>query len=96
MIYNNNNKNRFYTNKYVYIYIKYIFFNLFILQECTNLFSSNGGKSFAEHFQVPFLGTVPIDPRVSSETSKYVGVIHPESPVAISFNSIINRIINPN
>lgn len=64
--------------------------------ECTNLFSSNGGKSLAEHFQVPFLGTVPIDPRVSSETSKYVGLTHPESPMAISFNSIVDRVINPN
>lgn len=60
------------------------------------MFSSNGGKSLAEHFQVPFLGTVPIDPRVTSETSKYIGLIYPESPVAISFNSIVSRIINPN
>jgi Mrp family chromosome partitioning ATPase len=64
--------------------------------ECTNLFSSNGGKSLAEYFQVPFLGTVPIDPRVSLETSKYIGSTHPESPVAISFNLIVGRIINPN
>uniref|UniRef100_A0A2S2N770 Cytosolic Fe-S cluster assembly factor NUBP2 homolog n=1 Tax=Schizaphis graminum TaxID=13262 RepID=A0A2S2N770_SCHGA len=64
--------------------------------ECTNLFSSNGGKSLAEHFQVPFLGTVPIDPRVSSETSKYVGLTHPESQMAISYNSIVDRVINPN
>ncbi|XP_060840637.1 cytosolic Fe-S cluster assembly factor Nubp2 homolog [Rhopalosiphum padi] len=64
--------------------------------ECTNLFSSNGGKSLAEHFQVPFLGTVPIDPKVSSETSKYVGLTHPESQMAISYNSIVDRVINPN
>ncbi|XP_025407822.1 cytosolic Fe-S cluster assembly factor NUBP2 homolog 2 [Sipha flava] len=64
--------------------------------ECTNLFSSNGGKSLAEYFQIPLLGTIPIDPRISSETSKYVGSIHPESPVAISFNSILGQIINPN
>jgi hypothetical protein len=60
------------------------------------LFSSNGGKSLAEYFQIPLLGTIPIDPRISSETSKYVGSIHPESPVAISFNSILGQIINPN
>ncbi|KAF0761041.1 cytosolic Fe-S cluster assembly factor NUBP2 [Aphis craccivora] len=64
--------------------------------ECTNLFSSNGGKSLAEHFQVPFLGTVPIDPRVSSETSKYIGLTHPESQIAVSYNSIVDRVINPN
>ncbi|XP_050421191.1 cytosolic Fe-S cluster assembly factor NUBP2 homolog [Adelges cooleyi] len=64
--------------------------------ECTNLFSSNGGKSLAEYYQVPFLGTVPIDPRVSAETSKYVGSIYPESPVSISFDSIVSRVMNPN
>lgn len=30
--------------------------------ECTNLFSSGGGKVLAEHFGVEFLGKVPIDP----------------------------------
>lgn len=60
------------------------------------MFSSNGGKSLAEHYQIPLLGTLPIDPKVSSETSKYVGLTYPESPMALSFNSIIGRIINPN
>lgn len=60
------------------------------------MFSSNGGKSLAEHFQTPFLGTIPIDPRISSETSKYVGLIYPESPVAISLNTIIGQIIKRN
>jgi Mrp family chromosome partitioning ATPase len=30
--------------------------------ECTNVFSSGGGQILADQFQVPFLGTVPIDP----------------------------------
>ncbi|KAL7269930.1 cytosolic Fe-S cluster assembly factor cfd1 [Rhizina undulata] len=30
--------------------------------ECTNIFSSGGGKVMAEQFQVDFLGAVPIDP----------------------------------
>jgi predicted RNA-binding Zn-ribbon protein involved in translation (DUF1610 family) len=31
--------------------------------ECTNVFSSGGGKVMAEEFQVKFLGSVPIDPQ---------------------------------
>lgn len=33
--------------------------------ECTNIFSSGGGKSLAEINNLTFLGTVPIDPRVA-------------------------------
>ncbi|KAK0385301.1 hypothetical protein NLU13_7777 [Sarocladium strictum] len=29
--------------------------------ECTDIFGSGGGKSMAEEFKVPFLGTVPMD-----------------------------------
>ncbi|XP_065065454.1 cytosolic Fe-S cluster assembly factor NUBP2 homolog isoform X1 [Rhopilema esculentum] len=33
--------------------------------ECTNIFSSGGGRSLAEHSGVPFLGEIPIDPNLS-------------------------------
>lgn len=33
--------------------------------ECTNIFGSGGGKTMADEFNVPFLGTVPIDPQFS-------------------------------
>ncbi|XP_072931684.1 cytosolic Fe-S cluster assembly factor Nubp2 homolog [Epargyreus clarus] len=32
--------------------------------ECTNIFSTGGGKSLAEVSKIPFLGSIPIDPRV--------------------------------
>ncbi|XP_004932586.1 cytosolic Fe-S cluster assembly factor NUBP2 homolog [Bombyx mandarina] len=32
--------------------------------ECTNIFSTGGGQSLAEYAKIPFLGSVPIDPRV--------------------------------
>lgn len=32
--------------------------------ECSNIFSSGGGQALAELAKVPFLGTLPIDPRV--------------------------------
>ncbi len=31
--------------------------------ECTDVFMSGGGKTMAEDFDVPFLGTVPLDPQ---------------------------------
>lgn len=31
--------------------------------ECTDIFSSDGGRRMAEEFQVPFLGSAPIDPQ---------------------------------
>lgn len=33
--------------------------------ECTNIFSSGGGKALAEMAKVPFLGTVPIEPKLA-------------------------------
>ena len=33
--------------------------------ECTNIFSSGGGKSLAEQAAIPFLGTVPIEPKLA-------------------------------
>jgi len=34
--------------------------------ECTNIFSSGGGQALAEHAKVPFLGSVPIEPRLAA------------------------------
>ncbi|NXJ84589.1 NUBP2 factor, partial [Trogon melanurus] len=38
---------------------------LFLLQECTNVFSKGGGEELAKHAGVPFLGCVPLDPQLS-------------------------------
>jgi Mrp family chromosome partitioning ATPase len=34
--------------------------------ECSNIFSSGGGVALAEQYHVPFLGSIPIDPRIST------------------------------
>ena len=31
--------------------------------ECTNIFSSGGGKALSEQLNLPYLGNVPIDPQ---------------------------------
>ncbi|ELU05787.1 hypothetical protein CAPTEDRAFT_152351 [Capitella teleta] len=33
--------------------------------ECTNIFSSGGGKALSEQCKVPFLGCIPIDPKLT-------------------------------
>lgn len=34
---------------------------LFLLQECTNIFSKGGGEELAKHAGVPFLGEWPLE-----------------------------------
>ncbi|XP_067005188.1 cytosolic Fe-S cluster assembly factor Nubp2 homolog [Anabrus simplex] len=62
--------------------------------ECTNIFSSGGGKSLAEMAQVPFLGSVPIDPRVGECGEKGTSCIKmlPDSPVTAVFQSIVRKL----
>ncbi len=38
--------------------------------ECTDVFSSGGGRTLAEHAKVPFLGAVPIDPALAEAADK--------------------------
>ena len=38
--------------------------------ECTNIFSSDGGKLLAQEEGVPFLGTIPINPAIISGDEK--------------------------
>ena len=43
--------------------------------ECTNIFSSGGGKSLAEQVGIPFLGTVPIEPKLALASESGVNFI---------------------
>jgi len=49
--------------------------------ECTNIFSSGGGKSLAELTKIPFIGKIPIDPSLTlcAEEGKDFVATHPES-----------------
>ncbi|CAH0388677.1 unnamed protein product [Bemisia tabaci] len=58
---------------------------------CSNIFSSGGGKSLAEYASVPFLGAIPIDPRVGVTGQSVVSTL-PNSPVANAFSSIVNQL----
>merc|ERR1711915_65615 len=43
--------------------------------ECTNIFSSGGGKSLAEQVGITFLGTVPIEPKLALASESGVNFI---------------------
>jgi len=64
--------------------------------ECTNIFSSGGGKSLAEHAKVPFLGSVPIEPAVAlaAETGKDFASSFATSEAAVRFSSIFGNLLS--
>ena len=41
---------------------------LFMIQECTNIFSSGGGDVLAGEFELALLGRIPIDPDQQNQT----------------------------
>lgn len=69
----------------------------FILQECTNIFSSGGGQSLASMAGIPFLGCVPIDPQVAISGEKGQNSLRPppDSPLFAVFQDIVKTITKP-
>ncbi|MEJ5240712.1 MAG: Mrp/NBP35 family ATP-binding protein [Anaerolineales bacterium] len=59
-----------------------------------DIFGSGGGESLAAQAGVPFLGKVPIDPRVreGGDSGKPVLVAHPDSPVSQALRGIAEQI----
>ncbi len=60
----------------------------------TDIFSSGGGEASAKVMRVPFLGSVPIDPKVreGGDAGKPVMVTEPESPVGRAFDQIARAV----
>jgi ATP-binding protein involved in chromosome partitioning len=62
--------------------------------EKIDIFQSGGGKKMAEETGVPFLGSIPIDPKVgvdSDEGSPFV-IKHADSPAAKAFVEIVTKV----
>lgn len=59
-----------------------------------DIFQSGGGKKMAEEAGVPFLGSIPIDPKVSAASDKGLPSVteNPESPVAKAFREIAKKV----
>ncbi len=61
-----------------------------------NLFKEGGGRKAAEELGVPFLGSVPIDPKIVElgDDGKPFIIHQSESDAAKAFNDIVEKIIN--
>lgn len=59
-----------------------------------DIFGSGGGEALAAQAGVPFLGKIPIDPRVreGGDSGQPVVVSHPDSPVAQSLRNIAGQL----
>ncbi|XP_032316033.1 cytosolic Fe-S cluster assembly factor NUBP2 isoform X2 [Camelus ferus] len=65
-------------------------------QECTNVFSRGGGEELARHAGVPFLGSVPLDPKLTRSLEEGRDFIQefPSSPAFPALSSIAEKILN--
>jgi ATP-binding protein involved in chromosome partitioning len=69
----------------------------FICPQCgtkINIFQSGGGKKLAEETGVPFLGSIPIDPKVGADSDKGLPFIidSADSPAAKAFIGIVKNV----
>lgn len=58
------------------------------------IFQSGGGKRLAEETGVPFLGEIPIDPKISATSDKGVPLViaNPESPSSKAFQDLVKTV----
>jgi ATP-binding protein involved in chromosome partitioning len=59
-----------------------------------DIFQSGGGKKMAEETGVPFLGSIPIDPKVGADSDKGSPFVveHPDSPAAKAFADVVSKV----
>ncbi|MEJ2280642.1 MAG: Mrp/NBP35 family ATP-binding protein [Candidatus Bathyarchaeota archaeon] len=60
----------------------------------THIFRSGGGEKVAKKYNIPFLGKIPIDPRicVASDSGNPFVMENPNTPAAKSFSQIVEKI----
>lgn len=90
------------SRKYLYVfcdstkgtYFKCYSYECPTCSECTNIFSSGGGKSLAEISKIPYLGCVPIDPRVGKLAGQGLAAVTelPESTTGKVFTELVNKL----
>ncbi len=69
----------------------------FVCPECgkkIDIFKSGGGKRITQKLDVPYLGTIPIDPKVCNDSDNGIPFIaeKSDSPTVEAFRDIINKI----
>ena len=60
----------------------------------THIFKTGGGKKVSQDYSVPFLGSIPLDPRVceASDLGHPFIMEHPDSPASKAFMEIVKKI----
>ena len=69
----------------------------FVCPHCgtkTDIFQSGGGHRIAEELNIPFLGSIPIDQKISEDSDKGVSFIieHSDSPSSKAFMEIVGKV----
>jgi ATP-binding protein involved in chromosome partitioning len=69
----------------------------FVCPDCgktTHIFKKGGGEKVAKEYDVPFLGSIPLDPRVceASDLGHPFITENPDSPAAKAFLEIVEKI----
>lgn len=59
--------------------------------ECSNIFSSGGGAALARQAEIPFLGTIPIDPMVGEALDQ--GRPLPQSPSLAAIRHFVDNLL---
>jgi len=72
-------------------------FSGYVCPDCgkkVDIFQSGGGKRIAKDLSVPFLGSIPIDPKIGLDSDSGVSFItqNPKIPSTKSFNEIVAKI----
>jgi ATP-binding protein involved in chromosome partitioning len=60
----------------------------------TDIFSKGGGETEAQRYDIPFLGAIPIDPRIvqGGDTGKPIVVGQPNTVTAKAFMGLAERV----
>lgn len=61
--------------------------------EAINIFSADGGKKTADEMEVPFLGSIPIDPEVSALGDRGLTFVEKDSRAGQCFREIVDGIL---
>jgi ATP-binding protein involved in chromosome partitioning len=69
----------------------------FVCPNCgvqTNIFDIGGGEKISKELAVPFLGRIPIDPKICEDSDKGMPFVveHTNSPAATAFMKIVKKI----
>jgi ATP-binding protein involved in chromosome partitioning len=69
----------------------------FVCPNCgarVEIFQSGGGKKIAEELDIPFLGSIPIDQKISEDSDKGLPFIteHGDSPASKAFMEIVKKV----